>query len=252
MRCDDTSDETSEFVLTDLFRSHLAVHECQVGDFIDSLGDCESLSAQRMRASRQHEFSTGRHCARQAAHALQLTPAQREQIADIPVGDHRDPRWPDGVRGSISHDGKQAIAIVSNDPRCHSVGVDLLGLDAMGRMPSVNRLIATRDEISDAVGVLDCSQFVTAILADKNTGPDTSEEPGQVESTLAACVIFSVKESVFKCLYPALHEWIGLRDAHVSLRFDPNTLPGSLNGALNPLTPDAKPASTLSLSLIHI
>ena len=80
----------------------------------------------------------------------------------------------------------------------------------------------------------------------KNTGPDTSEEPGQVESTLAACVIFSVKESVFKCLYPALHEWIGLRDAHVSLRFDPNTLPGSLNGALNPLTPDAKPASTLS------
>ncbi len=203
--------------LADLYKSEVAVHECLVGDYVDTLGECESRSAARMRESRQHEFSSGRHCARQAAASLKLTPNQRETIEDIAVGNKRDPQWPAGMCGSISHDGMQAIAVVSNDPFCDSVGLDLIDLDAMERMTSVSRLIATRDEIANAVRVLDESSFITGILEGRVSKSDSQSHD---ISSLAACVIFSVKESVFKCVYPRVRDWIGLLDAQVELSFD--------------------------------
>lgn len=225
MSCDDATAGSSDAVLSTFFQSRVAVFECQVADYVSDLGELETIAAGRMRASRQQEFSSGRHCARQAAQSLSLSAAQQLAIADIAVGDHRDPVWPEGVRGSISHDGHQAIAVVSNDPRCVSVGVDLMSFREINRMPDINRLIATRDETENAAKVLRASAPVGEALEQLVRQANEAGVTLRDELNLAACVIFSAKESVFKCLYPCIREWIGLRDAHISLQLSEQVVP---------------------------
>nr|WP_159464293.1 enterobactin synthase subunit EntD [Scandinavium goeteborgense] len=97
---------------------------------------------------------------------------QQHGIRAIPdIGEHRQPLWPNGWYGSISHSGTTALAVVSREP----VGVDLETVLSADVCAEIAESIVTIDE--------------QAVL-------HASGLPFPLALTLA----FSAKESVFKTL----------------------------------------------------
>lgn len=130
---------------------------------------------------RRVEFSTGRHCARQALRQLGL-PYQA-----IPVGTWREPLWPQGVIGSITHEREICIALALFKRPYQGVGIDLM-----------------RKHLTDEN---DLSAWIL-----------TSQEKSQ----LAACslvnhtsLVFSIKESVIKVVSSMAGRFIDLREIQV-------------------------------------
>jgi 4'-phosphopantetheinyl transferase EntD len=89
------------------------------------LSPAERRSAGEVGLDRLHELENGRHVARRAL-ALLGVPA-----AEIPVGDDRSPRWPDGIVGSITHataeGGSYAAAAVARASDVVALGIDAEG-----------------------------------------------------------------------------------------------------------------------------
>ncbi len=129
----------------------------------------ELSAAASMTGKRQREFAAGRHCAREA-----LAHLGHAAVA-LPVGPGRAPVWPPGIIGSISHTNDIAIAAVARRSDLGSLGIDVESADPLD---------------PDLIGLV-CSKEELAALADEGLQP----EPG-------AKLIFSAKESVYKCLWP--------------------------------------------------
>jgi 4'-phosphopantetheinyl transferase EntD len=67
---------------------------------------------------RRREFRTVRLCARRALRELGLPP-----VAVLP-GEHREPVWPPGVVGSMTHCTGYRAAAVAHSPDLVTVGID--------------------------------------------------------------------------------------------------------------------------------
>jgi len=74
----------------------------------------------RAVAKRRAEFSTGRWCAREAMREIGVAPCA------ILTGALREPLWPAGFTGSITHAGGIGAAIVLPASSCRGVGIDIL------------------------------------------------------------------------------------------------------------------------------
>ena len=81
----------------------------------------EPLVRNAVRA-RRAEFATGRWCARQAMKRLGFPPQA------ILAGPLRQPLWPAGLTGSITHHGGICAAAVVPISRLEAVGIDLIGV----------------------------------------------------------------------------------------------------------------------------
>ncbi|WP_430783611.1 4'-phosphopantetheinyl transferase family protein [Actinoplanes sp. G11-F43] len=139
-------------------------------------------------AGRRREIVTSRRCAREALTGLGLAP--------VPIrrGPRREPLWPDGVAGSITHcDGYRAAAVVRTGAVA-SVGIDA---EPHGPLPS---------------GVL---RVVTAPGDAEHLAALAAEDPSVHWDRL----LFSAKESVYKAWYPVTGRWLGFEDA--ALEIDP-------------------------------
>jgi 4'-phosphopantetheinyl transferase EntD len=110
---------------------------------------------------RVREFAAGRVAARQALAALGLGPVA------LPVGARRMPAWPTGVVGSITHCAGIAAAAVAWSDDLTAIGID--GEPAVPLEPDIVDAVATPAE--------------RARLADE----------------LGATILFSAKESFYKC-----------------------------------------------------
>lgn len=120
---------------------------------------------------RYAEFSTGRACARAALARLGLPPVP------IPRGPHGEPRWPDGVTGSITHcAGYRACAVA------RSSQVAALGIDAEPDGPLPAGLLTAVSTAAER-----------AWLAERMTAA-----PGVCWDRL----LFSAKESAYKAWFP--------------------------------------------------
>ena len=125
-----------------------------------------------------------------AAHALPDHP--------IPgIGTSGEPLWPDGISGSITHSGTQAMAVVVRHPTA------LVGIDC-------EAILAERDarEIQD--GIIDAQEAM---------GLTRSGYPFALALTLA----FSAKESLFKALFPQVKTYMGFDCARIT-RLNEKTL----------------------------
>jgi len=123
-------------------------------------------------AKRQAEHLAGRVCAREALRRV-------TGIASVPaVGADRAPQWPAQVSGSITHGQQWAAAIVA--PRQHWQG---LGLDVEQQL-SCERAERLAGEI------------LTAAEMQRLEGLAAQERAWRISLT------FSLKESLFKALYP--------------------------------------------------
>ena len=113
------------------------------------------------------------------------------------IGPSGEPLWPDGVSGSITHCGTQAMAVVTREQRA------LIGIDCETILPENEAR-----EIKD--GII-----------------DVQEEPLLLSAgspfTLALTLAFSAKESLFKALFPQVQSYMGFDSARVTL-FDAKTL----------------------------
>lgn len=146
--------------------------------------DEESLIAGAME-KRRREFTTARRCARDALAGLGC------ERSAIFAGRKREPVWPVGVVGSITHCDGYRAAVCVRRPVLSSVGIDA---EPHEPLPSgVLKSVTVPEERTalDALRLVDPS-----IHWDK--------------------LLFSAKESVYKALYPLAQRWLGFEDAAVS------------------------------------
>lgn len=150
-------------------------------------------------AGRRGEFVTARRCARDALARLGHPPVP------IRSGPRREPVWPAGVVGSITHCAGYRAAAVARATTAASVGID-----AEPHVPLPAGIAGS--VMTDAEGAM------LAGLA--------AARPGTCWDT----VLFSAKESVFKAWYPVTGRWLDFTDAELTI--DPvaarfaATLPG--------------------------
>lgn len=137
-------------------------------------------------ARRKVEFVAGRFCAREA-----LVRLGRPAGTTIPSNGRGAPVWPPGIVGSITHSGDFASAAVALQSAVLGLGIDSERIMAPGR--------AVR-------------------LAAEICAFETPEAPAGCRAhALHVTLVFSAKESLFKCLHPLVGREFGFADAHVGL-----------------------------------
>jgi enterobactin synthetase component D len=142
-------------------------------------------SIQRSVAKRQAEFLAGRICARAALQQLEgssVTPA---------IGEDRAPVWPAHICGSITHSTGRAAAIVANKQHWRGLGMDLENLLDSDRAERLAGEILTPAEL-------------------QRMAAGSREQLG-----LWVTLTFSVKESLFKALYPIVQKRFYFEHAEV-------------------------------------
>ncbi len=180
--------DLNESLLEGFFHGHVIVRVLSVSDHYSALHPIEQQHIKDAVLKRRQEFSTGRVCAHSALGNL-------GQTSDaILAGEKREPIWPDGVVGSISHSGNCCVAGVSTDPNVLSIGLD----------------VETREGVSKGVRDLVCTCEELEALEENKDNPELWK------------LIFSAKESIYKSLYPVLKCWISFSQA--SLYFDFNAM----------------------------
>jgi 4'-phosphopantetheinyl transferase EntD len=150
------------------------------------LYDVEEALVARAVPGRRREFATARRCAREALADLGLAPAP------IPAGPAREPCWPDGVVGSITHCAGYRAAAVARRADLASVGVD-----AEPHAPLPDGVLAT-------IAVPEEAEWLAAAARD---------DPGVPWDRLR----FTAKEAVYKAWYPLQRRWLGFEQ--VTVRF---------------------------------
>jgi 4'-phosphopantetheinyl transferase EntD len=144
----------------------------------------------RAVAKRRIEFAAVRRCARRALQELGYPPVP------IVPGEQREPRWPEGVVGSMTHCAGYCAAAVAR-----SGEVSALGIDAELHAPLPEGVL---DLIS-----LESERAMLAELAKREQRAVHWDR-----------VLFSAKESVYKAWFPLTRRWLGFEQADIELRPD--------------------------------
>ncbi|PKH14574.1 4'-phosphopantetheinyl transferase family protein [Pseudomonas fluorescens] len=142
-------------------------------------------SIQRSVAKRQAEFLAGRLCAREALQRL-------DNLDCVPaIGEDRAPIWPGHISGSITHSTGHAAAIVAHKVQWRGLGMDLENLLTLERAERLAGEILTPDEVQRMASL------------------------PREQAALLVTLTFSVKESLFKALYPLVHQRFYFEHAEV-------------------------------------
>jgi 4'-phosphopantetheinyl transferase EntD len=135
---------------------------------------------------RRREFITARRCAREALARLGYAPVP------IHAGPKREPLWPAGVVGSITHTKGFRAAAVATQSALASIGIDT---EQNAPLP---------DGVEDTITV--------------------SQEPEMLAALTRSCpgihwgrLLFSAKESIYKAWYPLTGRGLGFEDARLTI-----------------------------------
>ena len=159
---------------------------------------------------RQREFAQGRLCARRALAAL--------GIPRFPLlkGDDRVPIWPDGVVGSITHGGGYCAVAVARRKEISGLGIDVETEEPLGR------------------------ELIPLVCVEAERRRLEQSPEGSRGAT--AKLLFSAKESVFKCVYPITGIFLDFHDCEVVL----DEVSGAFTAVLrNPTLPERWKGITL-------
>ena len=156
-----------------------------------------SLLSGKAVQKRRTEFALGRAAAREALAGLGFP-------EPLPVlrGAGREPRWPEGVVGSITHCGELAIAVAAKQEGVKSIGIDL---------EDVERIT---EEIVDVVANAAERRWVF----------------GGEDSKTRLAMLFSAKESVYKTIYPLEHRFFDFHAVELSWLPGPARFAGRIEG----------------------
>lgn len=164
------------------------VLSCQaVKDHSPNLYPEELALLDRCAARRVNTFSTGRRCAHTVLQEMGVAPAPLLRNPDGSVV------WPTGVIGSVSHTDDWAVAVGAESGQgpgsAKAMGVDLELITELS--PKVLAMVATPSERDEITG--------------------DGQQPWQ------ATALFSLKESLYKCLRPSFGQFIHFHDVQISL-----------------------------------
>jgi enterobactin synthetase component D len=151
---------------------------------------------------RKREFAKGRLCARRLLAEMGI------RQFPLLVGQDRSPVWPEGIAGSLSHcDGYCAVALARKSV------VSGIGLD-----------VETAARLDDNLVPMVCTAEEIAWLSTLD------------ESDRGRCgkLLFSAKESVFKCVYPLTGLFLDFQDCRIRLQPGSGTFAAALT---NPQLP---------------
>ena len=152
-----------------LFVAPVAVEIATNSDYLAPLQQEEASFAQRMIERRRQEFAAGRASAHRALRRL--------GIPDAPIGvaERREPTWPGGVVGSITHCEGFCAAVVGKSTMMGGLGIDAEPARALD--------LETRDAV--------------LTTAEQERLAQLPLPPG-----VWATVGFVAKEALFKAVYP--------------------------------------------------
>jgi enterobactin synthetase component D len=136
--------------------------------------------------SRSAQFSAGRQCASAALARLGMA----ADPTDIPRGTHGEPLWPEGFVGSITHSSAYIAAAVTRSRHALGVGIDSTEMITDERASRVREVVAHARELQ---------RF----------------ERAGFDPATAVTIVFSAKESLFKCLFPLVRRYFDFREAEV-------------------------------------
>jgi 4'-phosphopantetheinyl transferase EntD len=134
--------------------------------------------------TRRREFITARHCAREALAKLGYAPVP------IQAGRKREPLWPAGVVGSITHTTGFRAAAVASQSVLASIGIDTEQND---KLP---------DGVEESITVRGEREMLAALSR-------------AFPATNWGRLLFSAKESVYKAWYPLTGRGLGFEDARL-------------------------------------
>jgi enterobactin synthetase component D len=137
---------------------------------------------------RKYEYLAGRHCAAEAMRAL--LPAA--PVSAVGLASDRSPQWPPGVVGSITHCTGFASAAVTRVDDAQAIGIDSEHIMSEERAARVVRMVADDRELAEL------------------------QESTQVPLPHLITLVFSAKEALFKCLYPAVGRHFGFNAARMT------------------------------------
>jgi enterobactin synthetase component D len=136
---------------------------------------------------RQAEFLAGRYAAKKAMSGL---PSNYKKNAQIQLSKDRSPIWPIGIIGSITHNSNKAVCVVTPDNSNSCIGIDLESHLSIEVSSLVGTSVYSRNEL------------------------DVLTELG-ISENIAATLIFSAKESLFKALFPKVQAYFGFECANI-------------------------------------
>jgi 4'-phosphopantetheinyl transferase EntD len=158
------------------------------------LAAVEAEGLERAVLSVRRASGAGRDIARRLCGNLGVS------VAGIPRSPRRHPIWPDGITGSITHDSEFAAAIVAPADRFGGIGIDIE--PAVPLAPEIRNLVGQPEE---------WAAFSNFALYDK--------------------ALFSIKEAVFKAVYPRDGIFLDFHD--VTVAFAPRTATISYGGTVH-------------------
>jgi 4'-phosphopantetheinyl transferase EntD len=194
-------------VIGELLPEAVVTVEAGDADWTAPLLPDEEPVVARAVEKRRREFAAGRACARRALERLGWP-----GFAVVP-GPKREPLWPPGVVGAITHCAGYCAAAVARTADVRSLGIDA---EMRGPLPrGVADMVCTEDELRWC-----------AAMEDDHWG----------------VLIFSAKESIYKAWFPVAQRWLDYRDAELTI--DPEA--GRFSARiLLPVEPDVFPWNPL-------
>lgn len=166
-----------------LFPDRIVTECCRIEDKHYALHQEEATAVKKAVAKRCNEFGAGRMCARSVLESLGIRECVLTRNSDGSTA------WPPGIVGAISHSDSWCGAAVARQSDYSGVGFDIETADR------VTRRIAKR------------------VLTDGEM--EWVGRQAEDESRKWFTLIFSAKESIYKCLPPLVGKGAGFRDAEI-------------------------------------
>lgn len=129
---------------------------------------------------RRLTFRLGRHAAHRALASL------GRDSGPILAGENREPLWPPGVCGSISHTSETGVALVAPSSHTDGVGIDI---ETQRTAPELETQVPRPEEL----------RWLDTLPED--------------ERRAQLFTLFSAKESIFKAFYPSVGSFFGFSAA---------------------------------------
>lgn len=140
---------------------------------------------------RRAEFIAGRYCAQAALAQLIDSPGSTNRDVTIGIGANRQPLWPSDFVGSITHTDGYASALVAPRNKVRALGLDSEVWIEADRADNVQQQILTDAEIY-------------------------ANHQHLFDSPLHyLTLVFSAKESLFKCLFPLVNRFFDFHAAAI-------------------------------------
>ena len=199
-----------------LFSDCVVTECCRLEEKEYELYPEERVAIQNAVDKRQQEFGAGRLCARKAIARLGI------EDSPLPKGPDGPPVWPAGIVGVISHSNVWCGAAVARQEDICGIGLDI---------ETINRV-----SMQIAKKVLTSLEMEWVNFGDE-------------EAQKRLALLFSAKETIFKCVTPVYGKWFGFYDMVITHVTEEQSFEVKLNDKISAEVPNC--STLIGRYLIH-